>query len=99
MQLLWGKGIESLSGVRPRRTRRLPIASGIRSRRHFSCDRENEKADCIPILPFDLHFSSSVAREYAEKIVMKGPNNTVFKPMLSRSEEEGEDPSQRSPNS
>ena len=95
MQLLWGKGIQSLSSVPTSTDQTLTYRVREPFKATFSCNRENEKADCIPILPFDLYFSSSVAREYAEKIVMKGPNNTVFKPVRSRSEEEGEEPSKK----
>jgi hypothetical protein len=95
IQLLWGKGIEALSGVPTSADQTLTYRVRESFQAKFSCDRENEKADCIPILPFDLHFSSLVARGYAEKIVMKGPNNAVFKPMLSRSENEGEDPAKK----
>ncbi len=90
MQLVWGKGIESLSGVPTAADQTLTYRVRDPFRASFSCDRENEKADCIPILPFELQFSAPVAREYAEKIVMRGPNNAVFRPLLSRSgEEEG----------
>jgi uncharacterized protein YfaS (alpha-2-macroglobulin family) len=89
MQLIWGKGIESVSGVATSADQILNYRVRDPFTAKFSCDRENEKSDCIPVLPFDLYFPSPVARKYAEKIFMKGPNNTVFRPSLSRSEGEG----------
>ncbi len=90
MRLVWGKGIESLNGVKTSADQVLSYKVREPFRATFSCDRENEKADCIPILPFQIYFTSAVSGEYAEKIVMRGPNNTIFKPVQSRSGEEGE---------
>ena len=90
MRLVWGKGIESLSGVKTSADQVLSYKVREPFKATFSCDRENEKADCIPILPFQIYFSNVFPREYAEKIVMRGPKNTIFKPVLSRSEGEGE---------
>ncbi len=95
VRLVWGKGIESLGGVATSVSQALAYRVRDPFTARFSCDRENEKADCIPILPFEVYFSSAVAREYAEKIVMRGPNNAVYKAVLSRSEEEDEDQSKK----
>lgn len=90
MRLVWGKGIESLSNVKTSADQVLSYKVREPFKVTFNCDRENEKADCIPILPFQIYFSNVFSSEYAEKIVMRGPKNTIFKPVLSRSEEEGE---------
>ena len=95
VQLLWGKGIESLSGVPTSADQTLTYRVREPFHAAFSCSRENDKADCIPILPLDLYFSGAIARAYAEKIVMKGPDNAVLKPLLSRSEQDGEDETQK----
>src|SRR3972149_5110137 len=49
----------------------------------FSCERENPEADCIPILPMRLEFSSSVSWKYGSKIILKGPNNKTYMPSKS----------------
>jgi alpha-2-macroglobulin len=95
MQLLWGKGIESPSGVPTSADQKLTYRVRDPFKVEFTCSRENEKADCIPILPFDLYFSAPVAREHAEMIVMRGPNNTVFRPLLSPYEAEEGDPAKK----
>ena len=70
--LVWGKGIESLSGVPTSQEQKLPYTVRKPFTATFSCQRENPNADCIPFLPMWLHFSAPVSWDYASKIVMTG---------------------------
>ncbi|WP_411823094.1 alpha-2-macroglobulin family protein [Leptospira sp. 'Mane'] len=78
IQLVWGKGIRSVWGgeiaedeihnfkVRP------PFSVS------FSCERVNAKADCIPILPFNLYFSGAVPVESLGKITLKSKSGKEY---------------------
>lgn len=85
--LVWGKGIASATGVETSADQKFSFTVREPFQASFRCDRVNAKADCTPILPFSLRFSSPVPRELAEKIVMKGPGDTLYRPKLF---EEGE---------
>jgi hypothetical protein len=45
-----------------------------------SCERENPKADCIPLTPIEVRFSAPVAWDQAQQVVLEGPNATAHKP-------------------
>lgn len=88
VDLVWGKGVASLSGVLTGEDQKLPFKSRPPFSAQFSCERENKDADCIPILPMRVGFSSPVSWEIAKQIVLKG-KNTVYKPeKLSRYDDE-----------
>jgi uncharacterized protein YfaS (alpha-2-macroglobulin family) len=53
----------------------------------FHCERENPRANCIPVKPLSLHFTAAISREQAQKIVLKGPDGKVWKPSLEESQE------------
>jgi hypothetical protein len=74
--LVWGKGIESLSGVPTSQDQKLSYRARPPFTAKFTCQRENPNADCIPFLPMTLQFSAPISLEYANKIVLTGPQNT-----------------------
>src|SRR5512143_3931822 len=80
--LVWGKGIESLSGVPTSQDQKLPYRVRTPFTAKFTCQRENPNADCIPFLPMTLQFSAPVSAEYANKIVLAGPRNSLYQPQL-----------------
>jgi len=84
MQLVWDQGIESKSGVPTSSQQVLSYQTRDDFRATFSCERENKDADCIPFLPLSIRFSAPVPREYAQAIVLTGPNNATYKPTLDR---------------
>jgi len=79
--LVWGKGIESKTGVATSSEQKLSFKVRDPFKAVFYCDRENVDADCIPFLPFSLQFSSPVAQEYAQAITLQGPDGT-YRPVL-----------------
>lgn len=79
--LVWGKGIESLSGVQTSRDQKLPYTVRRPFTATFSCRRENPDADCIPFLPLGLHFSAPVSWDYAGRITLTGPRGAVYRPV------------------
>ncbi len=78
VQLVWGKGIKSTLGGEViedeihNYTVRSPFSV------NFSCERVNAKADCIPILPLRLYFSSSVSLTDLRKISLKSKDGKEY---------------------
>jgi len=83
VRLIWGKGVMSLTGVKTTEDQVLNFKTRGPFTATFSCERENPEAECIPILPMHLEFSSSVSWKYTSKIILKGPNNKVYMPSKS----------------
>ncbi len=80
VRLVWGKGVMSLTGVKTTEDQVLNFKTRGPFTATFSCERENPEAECIPILPMRLEFSSSVSWKYGSRIILKGPNNRVYMP-------------------
>ncbi len=84
--LLWGPGIKSEeSGLSRLQTTKynFVVRSGFTV--EFSCERENAKANCLPVTPMRLNFSTPVPMEYAKEIRLIGKDGT-YKPVLSENE-------------
>lgn len=82
VDLVWARGIATPSGVAASTDRRLhyqvraPFTAG------FTCERENARADCLPIRPLRLEFSSPVPRALAERVALVGPGSERHAPQL-----------------
>jgi hypothetical protein len=83
VRLIWGKGVMSLTGVKTNKDQMLNFKTRGPFTATFNCERENPEAECIPILPMNLNFDSSVSWKYAGKVVLKGPDNKVYTPYKS----------------
>lgn len=91
VRLVWGKGIASLTGIKTTGDQALAFKAREPFAAKFRCERENAKADCIPILPMRLDFTAPVPWNVAKKIILKG-NSRVYKPEKEASfAEEGEE--------
>ncbi|AGK50487.1 alpha-2-macroglobulin family protein [Burkholderia thailandensis MSMB121] len=89
MQLVYGRGVASPSGVANDTERRYDFTVRAPFAASFSCERENAKAPCTPLRPLTLSFNAPVARSAADKIRLRGPDGAIaprFKPD-DRSEE------------
>lgn len=71
VNIIWGKGIESKSGVKNDEDRILSYSARSAFSADFSCDRENKNANCIPISNFYVNFSSPIAKSDSEKITLE----------------------------
>lgn len=93
VSLIWGKGVSSLSGVKTTEDQILPLEVRGPFTATFSCERENPKADCIPILPMRIKFSSPVSWNIAKNILLKSIDKVyrVYRPSKGSDEEEGEE--------
>ncbi|TAN40216.1 MAG: alpha-2-macroglobulin [Nitrospirae bacterium] len=93
--LIWGKGIMTQSGMKTTEDQKLSFRARSAFRASFSCERENAKANCIPILPMRIAFTAPVSWDTARKIVIRG-DNKVYRPTISprhQSPEEAEEES------
>lgn len=98
VKIVWGKGIESKSGVAIEQDQILPFKTRGPFNASFNCERENKDANCIPMLPMRVYFSSPVSRKYADRIQMKGSDNKIYKPKkIKETEDEAEASEEKEP--
>lgn len=79
VQLVYGKGVATPSGVVNNVERRLSFEVREPFAVSFSCERENAQSACLPLRPMELRFNASVTRKLAAQIALKGDGKT-FKP-------------------
>lgn len=77
VEVVWGKGIATPSGVPNSAERRLNYKVRPAFSASFTCERSNARANCLPIRPMRIEFSSPVPRKLAEKIVLKAPDGEM----------------------
>lgn len=83
--LVWGKGIASLSGVETEQDHSVPFKTRSIFSAHFSCQRENKDAACVPVSPMEVEFTASVSKDIASKALLKGPGGKKWQPKASDS--------------
>ncbi|WP_313083034.1 MG2 domain-containing protein [Pulveribacter sp.] len=77
MQLVFGQGVATPSGVANRVERRFAYNVREPFTAQFSCERENAQAACLPIRPLRLTFSAPVPAKLARAIRLKGEGQTL----------------------
>lgn len=90
VQLVYGKGVATPSGVVNNVERRLKFEVREPFAVSFSCERENARAGCLPLKPMVLQFNAPVARKLAGQITLKGGGKT-FKPKFEDENEAKDD--------
>ncbi len=90
LRLVWGQGIESLTGVPTSQDQVLEFTVRPAFSAKFSCDRVNRDANCLPFLPMRLSFTAPVPRGSAEKTVLRGADGKLYKPTLPDPKQDGE---------
>jgi hypothetical protein len=78
--LVWGRGVQSPSGVASESDQALPFVTRDPFTARFHCQRENPEAACVPVTPMAVDFSGSVPWSDAAKIVLRGPGGKVYQP-------------------
>lgn len=78
VRLTWGKDVKSQSGVSNVKDQVFHFKTRKAFNVTFSCERENAGADCIPVLPMRLEFSSPVSTQTADGIVMQQNDGAVY---------------------
>ena len=82
VDVVWAKGIATPSGVPNSADKRLGYTVRPPFTASFTCERENARADCMPIRPLRLEFSSPVPRRLAERIVLVTPSGEQLAPQV-----------------
>ncbi|MCL4657783.1 MG2 domain-containing protein [Burkholderia multivorans] len=77
MQLVYGKGVASPSGIANETERRFDFTVRAPFAASFSCERENANAPCTPLRPLTLTFNAPIARKDAEAIRLRGPDGAL----------------------
>ncbi len=87
VKLVWGQGIESLSGVPSGSDQKLAFKTRPEFRARFTCSRLNKDADCIPLLPMNLDFTAPVSQAEAARIRMVDLNGKEYRPEMVKAPE------------
>jgi len=80
VKLVWGQGIESLSGIPTSANQELAFKTRKPFEASFSCERVNKQAQCIPVLPMSLGFTAPIPAASAERIRLVAATGKVWKP-------------------
>ena len=88
VNLVWGKGIKSATGVATAKDQVLHFRVRKAFFAEFHCQRENQRSGCIPVLPFSLDFNASLAPECTGDVLLKGSDGSVQKVSLNPQERE-----------
>jgi len=72
VQVVYGKGVATPSGVANNVERRLEFQVREPFAASFTCERENAQAACLPLRPMQLQFNAPVTRKLASQIQLKG---------------------------
>ena len=78
VRLIWGKGTSSATGIATREDQALAFETRGTFSARLTCERVNEKSDCIPLLPITLVFSESIARTDAAKITLTATDGKKY---------------------
>lgn len=77
MQLVYGKGVASPSGIANDTERRFDFTVRAPFAASFSCERENAKAPCTPLRPLTLSFNAPISRKNAEAIRLRSSHDAL----------------------
>ncbi len=77
LQIVYGKGVATPSGIANSVERRLSFTVREPFAVSFTCERENAQAACLPLRPMTLQFNAPVTRKVAAAIQLKGGGKTL----------------------
>ncbi len=80
VQLIWGKGIRSASGVATAEDQTLKFEVRPEFRANFTCERENASMGCIPISELRVDFSNIVFEKDLRDARLEGPGGAKWQP-------------------
>jgi len=83
IKLVWGKGVTSVSGIPTSQDQILQFRARPSFEAKFTCERVNEDAGCIPVLPMRLNFSSPITVENAQRIMLIAPGVKPVKAVIT----------------
>jgi uncharacterized protein YfaS (alpha-2-macroglobulin family) len=87
VSLVWGRGIESRTGIATEEDQVLSFETRPEFAAEFSCQRENPESDCIPITPMRLRFDAPVRRADAARALLRAADGRTWSPRLPADED------------
>ena len=84
VSLVWGKGIATANGVASTDDRRLDYAVRPAFTASFTCERVNSRADCLPMRPLRVEFSSPVPRSASPRRSCWSAPTATHKPQFEQ---------------
>jgi len=87
--LVWGKGVTAPSGIATEQDQTLAFKVREAFKVDFRCQRENRRANCVPLTPMVLRFSAPVPWEQARQIVLVGPEGRRWNAGVDEEEPRG----------
>jgi alpha-2-macroglobulin len=94
VELVWGSGVSSKSGISNREAQILSFQTRPPFLAEFHCERENAAAACIPLTPMSVRFTAPIPVDRARQIVLRGSEGRQWLPDLQEDEEFTELPRQ-----
>jgi len=89
LRLVWGRGIESVSGVATQSDQTLAFDVRPPFAASLSCPRAARDGGCLPFAPMSLNLSAPIARAAAAKFALRGPDR-VHAPRLPEPDDDGQ---------
>ncbi len=83
LQLLWGSGIETPSGIATVNDQKLAFRIRPAFTARAECSRTNARSGCLPMQAITLRFSAPVPRERAMAVRLKLPNGKLQNPVTT----------------
>lgn len=80
VRLVWGKGVQTESGIATEEDQILSYKTKPPFTATFSCEREHPRVGCMPITPMVVEFSAPILWRDAKQAVLRGPQNEIWKP-------------------
>jgi len=80
MNLLWGKGIATVSGILTTEDQKLAFKVRPAFTAQVECTRSNPRSGCIPLLPISVKFTAEVPRAKALGVRLKTVDGHLLRP-------------------
>ncbi len=90
VRLFWGAGIKGGTGLPTTQTESKEFKVRPEFAVTVSCERENAKADCVPMTPIVLRFTASVRRDDVTKLRLLGPGGRKWSATVADDDGEAE---------
>ena len=80
IDIIWGKGVKSKTGIATTKDQKISYKTRTPFSVTFRCMKEDPKANCMPLSPMNLEFSSPVPWNFVRDITLKNEKGQQWKP-------------------
>ena len=80
IDIIWGKGVKSKTGIATTKDQKISYKTRTPFSVTFRCMKEDPKANCMPLSPMNLEFSSPVPWNFVRDITLKKEKGQQMKP-------------------